>query len=339
MSDLVTFGETALRLSPPNHERLETATDVSLHAEGTESSAAVAATRLGAPTIWLSKLPDTVLGRRVVAELEQQGDNLQTQVVWDDDGRQGLRFVERGSAPRDDVTVQDRDDTALATVSTDDVRMATVQNADVFFVSGSTPALSPTARRTTEALFRAVDEGTRVFDLDFQPGLWSLEEAREALVSLQDSIDVLVANAGIKHGTSGAMPVHEESYDRFDDTVETNLRGVFAAVKETLGRMPETGRVLVPSGSIAVDARAGMGAYAVSKAAAEALVRQLAVDAEQTAAVVDPGLVNTDLSDGDGRDPDDVAEMFVWAAAEADPDSIDGERIDLRTWMRATRSR
>ncbi|MFD1598931.1 SDR family NAD(P)-dependent oxidoreductase [Halobellus rarus] len=155
----------------------------------------------------------------------------------------------------------------------------------------------------------------------------------------EDGIDVLVANAGVKHGTSGAMPVHGESYDRFDDTVETNLRGVFAAVKETLGRMPETGRVLVPSGSIAVDARAGMGAYAVSKAAAEALVRQLAVDAEQTAAVVDPGLVNTDLSDGDGRDPDDVAEMFVWAAAEADPDSIDGERIDLRTWMRATRSR
>lgn len=194
MSRLVTFGETALRLSPPNHERLETATDVSLHAEGTESSAAVAATRLGAPTIWLSKLPDTVLGRRVVAELEQQGDNLQTQVVWDEDGRQGLRFVERGSAPRDDVTVQDRGDTAMATVSTDDVRMPTIQNADVFFVSGSTPALSPTARRTTEALFRAVDEGTRVFDLDYQPGLWSLEEAREALVSLQDSVDVLVAD-------------------------------------------------------------------------------------------------------------------------------------------------
>ena len=195
MSRLVTFGETALRLSPPDHERMETATDVSLHADGTESSAAVAATRLGAPAVWLSKLPDSMLGRRVVAELEQQGDGLQTRVVWDEGSRQGLRFVERGSDPREDVVVQDRADTAIGTVSTDDLRMAMVQNADVFFVSGSTPAVSPTARRTTEALFRAVDEdGTRVFDLDYQPGLWSLDEAREALVNVQDSIDVLIAD-------------------------------------------------------------------------------------------------------------------------------------------------
>ena len=195
MSRLVTFGETALRLSPPDHERMETATDVSLHADGTESSAAVAATRLGAPAVWLSKLPDSMLGRRVVAELEQQGDGLQTRVVWDEGSRQGLRFVERGSDPREDVVVQDRADTAIGTVSTDDLRMAMVQNADVFFVSGSTPAVSPTARRTTEALFRAVDEdGTRVFDLDYQPGLWSLDEARESLLNIQDSIDVLIAN-------------------------------------------------------------------------------------------------------------------------------------------------
>lgn len=196
MSRLVTFGETALSVSPPDHERMETATDVSLHADGTESSAAVAATRMGAPAVWLSKLPDTILGKRVVAELEQQGHGLQTQVVWDEGSRQGLRFVERGSDPREDVVVQDRSDTALATVSTDDLRMAMIQNADVFFVSGSTPAVSPTARRTTEALFRAVDEegGTRVFDLDYQPGLWSLDEAREALVNLQDSIDVLIAD-------------------------------------------------------------------------------------------------------------------------------------------------
>lgn len=158
-----------------------------------------------------------------------------------------------------------------------------------------------------------------------------------ATLGERDGIDVLVANAGVKQGRSGEMPIHEEPYDRFDETVGTNLRGVFSAAKETVGRMPGTGRILVPSGSIAVDAKAGMGAYAVSKAAAEALVRQLAVDAEQTAAVVDPGLVDTDLSDGDGRSPEEVAEMFVWAAADADADAIDGERIDLRTWMRATR--
>ncbi|PSP95046.1 2-keto-3-deoxygluconate kinase [Halobacteriales archaeon QS_4_62_28] len=191
MSRLVTFGETALRVSPPDQERLETATDVSLATDGTESSAAVAASRLGAPAVWLSKLPETILGKRVAAELHESG--LQTQIVWEADGRQGLQFVERASKPREDVVVQDRADSAMSLVSTDDIQMPTVQNADVFFVSGSTPALSPTARRTTDALFRAC-EGTCVFDLDFQPGLWSLSAAREALLDMQDAIDVLVAS-------------------------------------------------------------------------------------------------------------------------------------------------
>ncbi|RLM57469.1 SDR family NAD(P)-dependent oxidoreductase [Halobellus sp. Atlit-31R] len=152
-------------------------------------------------------------------------------------------------------------------------------------------------------------------------------------------VDVVVANAGVKHSASGEMPIHEERYEDFDDTVRTNLRGVFATAKEALDRMPSGGRILVPSGVIAVDHDPGMGAYAVSKGAVEALVRQLAVDVEQTVAIVDPGLVDTDLSAPGGRDPEEVAQLFVWAATEADPAEIDGERVDLKTWMRATRSR
>ncbi len=154
-----------------------------------------------------------------------------------------------------------------------------------------------------------------------------------------DTIDVVVANAGVNHGAPGEMPIGSEPYDRFDDTLATNLRGVFAVAKEAHDVMPDSGRLLVPSGSIANEPTAGMGAYAVSKAAVEGLVRQFSVDAAQTAAVVDPGMVESDLSGPGGRDPEDVAPMFVWAASGADADEIDGERVDLRTWKRATRSR
>ena len=154
-----------------------------------------------------------------------------------------------------------------------------------------------------------------------------------------DAIDVVVANAGVNHGTPGEMPVHEAGYDRFDDTFATNLRGVFAVTKEAHDAMPPSGRILVPSGSIAVDPKPGMGVYAVSKAAVEGLVGQLSVDVPQTAAVVDPGMVDTDLSGPGGRGPEDVAPMFVWAATDADGEEIDGDRVDLRTWKRATRSR
>jgi len=155
----------------------------------------------------------------------------------------------------------------------------------------------------------------------------------------RDAVDVVVANAGVNHGTPGKMPIESEPYDRFDDTLATNLRGVFAVAKEAHGVMPDSGRLLVPSGSIANEPTEGMGAYAVSKAAVEGLVRQFSVDVAQTAAVVDPGMVESDLSGPGGRDPEDVAPMFVWAASAADGEEIDGGRVDLRTWKRATRSR
>jgi len=148
-------------------------------------------------------------------------------------------------------------------------------------------------------------------------------------------IDVVVANAAVNHGTPGESPLQEASYARFDDTIRTNLRGVFTTVREALPHLAPDGRVLVPSGRVARESTPGMGAYAVSKAGAEALVRGFAADLEQSVAVVDPGYVATDLGGGAGRDPDDVAPMFVWAARDAD--GIDGEILDLRTWKQAVR--
>jgi 2-dehydro-3-deoxygluconokinase len=193
MTRLVTFGETSLRLSPPPSERIETATDVRMRADGTESNVAVAATRLGVPSVWLSKLPDNSLGRRVLSELHAHG--LETDVSWADPetGRQGLTFFESGSKPRESLRIQDRSDAVAGSAEPGELAMDLVQEAEAVFVGGSTPALSPTARETTEAIFRAAS-GTRVLDLDFRPGLWSAREAREALGGFFDAIDVLIAN-------------------------------------------------------------------------------------------------------------------------------------------------
>ncbi|MUV56909.1 SDR family NAD(P)-dependent oxidoreductase [Halogeometricum sp. CBA1124] len=152
-----------------------------------------------------------------------------------------------------------------------------------------------------------------------------------------DGIAVLVPNAAVNHGSPGETPMAEESYTRFDDTLRTNVRGVFAAVREALPHAADDARVLVPSGSIANDPKPGMGAYAVSKAAVEGLARQFAADAAPAVGVVDPGLVATELTDGQGRGPDDVAPMYVWAATELPREELDGGRFDLRAWKKATR--
>jgi NAD(P)-dependent dehydrogenase (short-subunit alcohol dehydrogenase family) len=151
-------------------------------------------------------------------------------------------------------------------------------------------------------------------------------------------IDVAFANAAVFHDAPGESPTDELSYADYDDTMRTNARGVFATVREAVPHLADDARVIVPSGSVAHESKAGMGAYAVSKAAAEAVARGFAADLDATVGVVDPGLVATDLTGMErAREPESVAPLFVWAATEAPAEDLNGERLGLREWKKATR--
>lgn len=191
MTDLVTFGETALRLSPPGSERLEAADRLSVSAAGAASNVAVAASRLGTDAAWLSKVADTPLGRRAVSEL--RGHGIETAVTWADDGRQGLTFTEREHRPREGRVLDDRHDTAIESVRPGDLPMDAVQDAGAVFVSGETVGLSTAVAETAAAVLRATG-GRAVLGLDYRPGLWSATEARETLAELFPAADVFVTN-------------------------------------------------------------------------------------------------------------------------------------------------
>ncbi|EMA35428.1 SDR family NAD(P)-dependent oxidoreductase [Halobiforma nitratireducens] len=150
-------------------------------------------------------------------------------------------------------------------------------------------------------------------------------------------IDAVVAAAGVYHGEAGETPTDEESYTAVDDHWRINGRGVFATIREALPHLNDGARVLVPTGAVARDPQSGYGAYAISKATAEAVARGFAADTEHPVGCLDPGRVSTALSGGEGRDPEAVADMFVWAATDADPDELDGNVLGLKEWKTATR--
>ena len=150
-------------------------------------------------------------------------------------------------------------------------------------------------------------------------------------------IDCVVANAGVYHGAPGGTPLSEATYSAFDDALRTNVRGVFTTIREAVPHLTADSRAFVPSGAIARDAKPGFGAYAVSKAGAEAVARQFAAELEHPVGVLDPGQLSTDLTgNGPGRDPADVAGMVLWAAGLPD-EELNGEVLDLRAWKTATR--
>ncbi|WP_323674551.1 bifunctional 2-dehydro-3-deoxygluconokinase/2-dehydro-3-deoxygalactonokinase [Halorubellus sp. PRR65] len=192
--DLVTFGETMLRLSPPNDERLETAREFEVRAAGAESNTAIAAERLGAVTTWMSKLPDTALGHRVDGGLRQYGVN--TDVVWtdDDDVRQGTYYLESGGRPRGSNVVYDREDAAVTTATPDELDVDRIRQAQAFYTTGITPALSPQLRETAATLLDAAQQaGTMTaFDVNYRSKLWSPEEARKTITQFFQVVDVLI---------------------------------------------------------------------------------------------------------------------------------------------------
>lgn len=165
---------------------------------------------------------------------------------------------------------------------------------------------------------------------------YDMERLMETAARAGGAIDTVFANAGVYHGAPGQTPLADEAYAAFDEHLRVNGRGVFAAVREAVPHLADDARVIVPSGGIAREAKAGFGSYAASKALAEALARQFAAELDYAVGVVDPGQVSTDLTDGmQGRDPADVAPMFRWAATEAE--DLDGAVLTLRDWKAATR--
>ncbi|XVH33112.1 bifunctional 2-dehydro-3-deoxygluconokinase/2-dehydro-3-deoxygalactonokinase (plasmid) [Haloferacaceae archaeon DSL9] len=192
-AELVTFGETMTRLSAPPGERLEVSQQLEFRTAGAESNVAVAAARLGTDATWLSKLPSSPLGRRVVSDVRSHG--VEPRVVWSDTHRQGAYYLERGGDPRGVSVIYDRADSAATTATVTELDTDCVRDANVFFTTGITPALSGTLRETTESLLEVASEGgtTAAFDLNYRSKLWPPEEAKAVYEALFPRIDILFA--------------------------------------------------------------------------------------------------------------------------------------------------
>ncbi|MFB6102943.1 MAG: sugar kinase [Haloplanus sp.] len=192
MTDLVTVGEATVRFSPPRGERIETAREFVAHVGGPESNVAVAAATLGLDAAWLSKLPDTALGRRVVGDLRRHG--VRTGVAWVDEGRTSTAFVERGGAAGT-TAIQNRSD-AITTTMPDDLPVGVIRDAETLFVSGATPSRSETLLETTATLLEVAGEAdtTRAFDTRFAATGLDPETAHELYDHLLQDVDVLIVD-------------------------------------------------------------------------------------------------------------------------------------------------
>ena len=192
--DVVTLGESMLRLTPPGLLRLEQTRSLDVEVAGSESNTAVGLARLGLKTCWLSRLPNTALGHLAAGELERHGVDTR-HVCWTDDARMGLYFVEQGAKPRGAKVIYDRKESAVSLMQPSDVPsdLFTEQGARLFHTSGISLAIGESAAQTTlRAVELAKGAGWLVsFDVNHRSKLWSYGEARAGCHGVMGMADII----------------------------------------------------------------------------------------------------------------------------------------------------
>ncbi len=193
MYDLVSFGESMIRLTPPNHQRVEQAHSFDVGVSGAELNTATGVSRLGLKTAWVSRLVDSPAGRLIANSAREQQVDV-SHVVWVKEGRVGLYYYEMGASTRASQVYYDRRHSAMSEIMPGEVNWGPIlEGTRAFHTSGITPGLSASAAdATTEALKAAKKAGCTIsLDINYRSRLWTKEAAREYLSRVLGLVTIL----------------------------------------------------------------------------------------------------------------------------------------------------
>jgi NAD(P)-dependent dehydrogenase (short-subunit alcohol dehydrogenase family) len=135
--------------------------------------------------------------------------------------------------------------------------------------------------------------------------LESLQNVADRLTSEWGSIDVLIANAGVGHFGS----VEDLTVDQWQQTIDTNLTGVFYSIKACLPALKKSKGYIITISSLAgTNFFAGGSAYNASKFGLTGFTQSVMLDLRDKGIKVStimPGSVATHFNDHVPNDQDD----------------------------------
>ena len=231
---VVTLGEMMIRLMPKGNLRIEQAEEFEAYYGGDESIVAASLARFGAESRYVTKLPDTPLGRNAVRKLRAQG--VDTSFIAVGGERMGLNFYENGASMRPSYVLYDRKHSAMAEATPDDFDFDGIfRDADWFHVAGITPAISDNAAQTVKvAMQTAKKYGAKVsVDLNYRSKLWSPEKAQSVMIPLMQYVDVCIGN---EEDAEKVLGFRTENTDVNKAALDVEgYRKTFRAMKEKFG--------------------------------------------------------------------------------------------------------
>ncbi len=173
MKKIITFGELLLRFSKNDHLRLSQGDYFTCKYGGSEANVAVSLATLGNYVEYVTRLPDTPVGRAGVMRLQELGVNCRHVLFGGQ--RIGTYYFEPAAGMRSAKVVYDREHSASSELQPGMLPWEDIlKGADVLHITGITAAIS---RSSLDATLEALDVADRLgvkvsFDINYRKNLW-----------------------------------------------------------------------------------------------------------------------------------------------------------------------
>lgn len=198
----VSFGETMVRDTPADLERPERTRLVHVSMAGSEFNLALALSRLGIPSSYITRVPNNPYGKALQNIARSQGINTD-HFVWAPKTEPIGRFIyEIGRTPRKGVVVYQRMYSAASRLGKGMVDWKrALKDARIFHTSGITFGLATHSNYDRNYLYEAFLEALEAkpkaclvgLDFNYRSTLWSVNQAKELMTTLtQEHVDLLI---------------------------------------------------------------------------------------------------------------------------------------------------
>lgn len=192
--DLITFGETMLRLSPPVNELINKSNTFTKHAGGAELNVASGVSLLGLRTAIITRLPDNQLGTFIKNRIRSSSVS-DDYIIFDKspEARVGVYYYENGAYPRKPTVVYDRKHSSITKIKPEEIPEDIYGKTRMFYTSGITLALSEATRNLAIDMIKKFKaEGAQIaFDVNYRANLWDEDTARTTIKQILPYLDIL----------------------------------------------------------------------------------------------------------------------------------------------------
>ncbi|MBR4449892.1 MAG: sugar kinase [Treponema sp.] len=192
--DLITFGETMLRLSPPVNELINKSNTFTKHAGGAELNVASGVSLLGLRTAIITRLPDNQLGTFIKNRIRSSSVS-DDYIIFDKspEARVGVYYYENGAYPRKPTVVYDRKHSSITKIKPEEIPEDIYGKTRMFYTSGITLALSEATRNLAIDMIKKFKAaGAQIaFDVNYRANLWDEDTARTTIKQILPYLDIL----------------------------------------------------------------------------------------------------------------------------------------------------